>query len=106
MRNSTPLLLVSVLLFASCGQSTPSADFEFEWVQRTRAHLDTYDRQAKRVDEQQAKAEKQNLRFDDLQARAEEQGLRFDDLLDRWEEQARRYDAILDAMEKQQGLKK
>ncbi len=58
MRSSTPLLLASVLLFAGCEQPTHSSDFDAELEQRTRA-LDIYDQQARRVDEQQATADKQ-----------------------------------------------
>ena len=79
-------------MLAGCDQATRSSAFDAEFERRTRAQMDAYDRQTKRVDE--------------MQAMQEEQSRRFDYLLDKWQEQARRYDAILDAMEKQRGLTK
>lgn len=92
MRISSSLLLVGVLSLAGCDRAKDGSDLDAEWERRTRMQFDTFDRQARRVDEQQAKSDEQTRRLDAL--------------LERWEEQARRYDAILGAMEKQQGLKK
>ncbi len=74
MRNSTPLLLASVLLFAGCEQATHSADFD---TRRTRA-LDIYDQQARRVDEQQATADKQQAKMDKQQAKTDKQQAKMD----------------------------
>lgn len=92
MKIFTLLFLAGLLLCTGCRESPRTSDFNAEWEKRTRAQMDDYDRQTKRVDE--------------LQAQMDEQGRRFDKILEKWEEQARRYDAILEAMEKQQGVKK
>ena len=95
MRTKAPLLLATALLLSGCGRASDTSAHDAEWEaqqQRTRKQLDDYDRQTKRVDENQATAEAQSRRFEAL--------------LGKWEEQARRYDAILDAMEKQHGAKK
>jgi hypothetical protein len=92
MKILTLLFLASVLLCTGCRESNRTSDFDAEWEKRTRAQMDDFDRQTKRVDELQTKMDEQNKRFDKI--------------LEKWEEQARRYDAILKAMEKQQGVKK
>jgi hypothetical protein len=50
--------------------------------------------------------DRQTKRADELQTKAEQQYKRFDKLLDKWEEQARMQDEIVSAMEKQQSIKK
>ena len=66
MRSSTSLLLAGVLLFAGCDRATHCSDLDAEWERRARAQMDSYDRHARRADEQMAKADEQIRRHDDL----------------------------------------
>lgn len=92
MKVFTLFLLASALLATGCREPRRASAFGPEWEKRTRAMLDDYEREAKRVDEMQAKTEELNRRYEKV--------------LTKWEEQTRRWDAVLEAMEKQQGVKK
>lgn len=83
-----PLLIATLsasVLLSGCGRGGNTSSYDAELQKRTEAQLDDYDRQSKKVDEQQTK---------------------LDALLHKWEEQARRQDAVLDALEKQHGIER